>query len=61
MSWWVLNRREWFANSKAACMSGTVTLQLVDMGGDDASEAGGQIVKTLDFLSQGQWGAIEGW
>ena len=41
-------------------VGGRVTLQLVDTVGDDASEAGGQIVKTWDLLSQEQWGAIEG-
>lgn len=40
---------------------GTVTVQLVNKGGGDgASEAGYQVVKALDLLSQKQWGATEG-
>ena len=39
---------------------GTVTMQLVGLGGDGASEAGDQIKKVFNLLSQEQWGAIEG-
>ena len=45
---------------KQPVVQGPVTMQLVDMGREDASEVGGQIVKALCLLSWEHWGAIEG-